>query len=165
MILRAIILYSLIGFIACTSTDSLKEEIQTLENQLATSPDEETLRLLFDLYKEIASKTKDQKEKVNFLWKSGETARAIRAFDAAERVLQDIYETYPETEEAPKALFLHAFMLDEDLKQYDKAKGLYQSFLEKYPNSDFIDDAQFLLEHLGKTDEEMLEFLRQQEDN
>jgi TolA-binding protein len=150
---------------ACTSTDNIKEEIQTLETQLATSPNEETLRSLFGLYKEMASKTKEQTEKVNYLWKSGETARAVRAFGEAEEVLREIYETYPETEEAPKALFLHAFMLDEDLKQYDKAKSLYEAFLQKYPESDFTDDAQFLLKHLGKTDEEMLEFLRQQEEN
>ena len=50
-----------------------------------------------------------------------------------------------------------AFTLDNDLQRHEEAKELYESFLEKYPDDDFADDTQFLLQNLGKTDEEIIQ--------
>ena len=140
------------------TTKQTEEEIATLETKLAEQPSEEVLQQLLGLYKEMASKSKGDKH-LDYLWKAGETARAAREFDTAEAIFMDLYAQNESPDLATKALFLHAFMCDEDLKQYDKAKMLYQRFLEKYPDSDFSDDAQFLLENLGKSDEEMLQLL------
>jgi len=154
----------LIGFLitACkTEKKAPEQDIATLEAKLAKEPDQATLQSLLGLYKEEAAKAKGD-EKLDFLWKTGETARAVQNFAEAEAAFKQIYEQHASSEQASKALFLHAFMCDEDLKQFDKAKQLYESFLEKYPESDFNDDAQFLLKHLGKSDEEMLELLSKQ---
>ena len=91
------------------------------------------------------------------LHKGGETARSIRNFDKALALYEKIEKDYPNNPKAPQALFLRAFTLDNDLKRYDEARVLYESFVEKYPEDDFADDTQFLLQNLGKSDEEIIE--------
>jgi outer membrane protein assembly factor BamD (BamD/ComL family) len=134
------------------------EEIASLEAKLAEQPNQQTLQELLVLYQDMAANTKGEK-RLDYLWKAGETARASRDFQTAESIFKELYEKNEGTDLAAKALFLHAFMCDEDQKDYEKARGLYESFLAAYPDSDFSDDAQFLLDNLGKTDEEMLELL------
>ena len=153
---------SLVLCIGCkTEKKAPKEDIASLEAKLAQEHDPATLKSLLALYKEEAVQASDG-ARIDLLWKAGETARALQDFTEAESLFKEIYEKYPQSEQASKALFIHAFMCDEDLKQFDKAKSLYQSFLDKYPTSDFSDDAEILLEHLGKSDEEMLELLSKQ---
>jgi len=91
------------------------------------------------------------------LHKAGEAARATRAFNSALEIYDRLYQRYPEFEKAPQALFLMAFTLDNDLQRHEEAKELYETFLAKYPNDDFADDTQFLLQNLGKTDEEIIQ--------
>lgn len=96
------------------------------------------------------------------LHKAGEAARATRAFNAALDIYDRLYKRYPDFEKAPQALFLMAFTLDNDLKKHDEARELYEAFLQKYPNDDFADDTQFLLQNLGKSDEEIIQSFEQE---
>lgn len=93
----------------------------------------------------------------DYLHKAGETARSIRSYDKALNFYEWIYTRYPEHPKASQALFLQAFTLDNDKKNFDKARELYTAFLEKYPEDDFADDTKFLLENLGKDDEEIIQ--------
>lgn len=99
----------------------------------------------------------------SFLHKAGEAARATRAFNAALDIYERLYERYPDFEKAPQALFLRAFTLDNDLQRHAEARELYETFLEKYPNDDFADDTQFLLQNLGKSDEEIIQSFENQD--
>ncbi len=101
-------------------------------------------------------------ENPNYLHKAGEIARSMRAFPKAIDLYKWIYEKYPDSPKAAQALFMSAFTHDNELKQKDKAKNLYEEFLKKYPNDDFADDTQFLLKNLGKTNEEIIEGFGQQ---
>ena len=63
-------------------------------------------------------------------------------------------------------MFLKAFILEDNLKNIDAAEQAYQSFIDKYPNHHFADDAQFSLNNLGKTDAEIQQELeRLQKEN
>ncbi|MCB0552509.1 MAG: tetratricopeptide repeat protein [Phaeodactylibacter sp.] len=97
----------------------------------------------------------------NVLYESAEAARSIRSFTKALKLYEKINDRYPDYERAPLALFMRAFTLDSDLKRFDEAKALYESFLAKYPTHDFADDAQAGLDNLGKTDEEILRNLEE----
>ncbi len=144
--------------VGCQPKPDVQAEIASLEAQLTSNPSQETLQKLVSLYTQAADAASGA-DRITYLWKSGETARAVQDFQTAERCFVEIYEQHPNSPEASKALFLHAFMADEDQEAFDKAKTLYETFIDKYPDSDFADDARFLLEHLGKSDEEMLEIL------
>lgn len=95
-------------------------------------------------------------ENPTWLHRAAETARSIKLFPKAIEFYEWIYNGYPNSEKAPQALFLHGFTLDNDLKQYDEAKKQYEAFIKKYPDNEFADDAQFLLNNLGKSEEELI---------
>ncbi len=92
----------------------------------------------------------------DYLFKAGETARSIRQFPKAIDIYNWIYNKFQNNEKAPQALFLKAFTLDNDLKQKDAAKKLYEEFLAKYPKNDFADDTEFLLKNLGISDDDII---------
>lgn len=101
----------------------------------------------------------DAEASPNVLYQAGEIARAVRNHELALRLYATLYERYPKHENASKALFMQAFTYDDNLKQIDKAREAYELFLQQYPNDDFADDAQVLLDNLGKKDEEIIDNL------
>lgn len=95
-------------------------------------------------------------ESAAWLFEAAETARSIRAFSQSLDLYSWIAEAFPRSEEAPQALFLKGFTLDSDLNRFEEAESAYRAFLEQYPDNEFADDAQFLLENLGKDEEEII---------
>ena len=127
----------------CQSDRDTYERIVALEDVLARRPSEDTMQILLELYQEMLESTISDSQRISYLWKASEMARGLQQYELAESSLMDIYEDFPESDYAQKALFLHAFILDEDRKDFNGAEFLYKAFLEKYPGSDFADDARF----------------------
>lgn len=92
----------------------------------------------------------------DLLYKAAETARTVQAFSKALELYDWLIEKYPDFSKIPQAMFLKGFTLDNDLGRLEEAREVYEAFLAKYPQDDFADDAQFLLDNLGKTDEEII---------
>lgn len=99
------------------------------------------------------------------LYKAAEVARSIRSFDKALELYKVIYDKYPDHEKAPQSLFMQAFTLDSDLKRVEEARDIYKAFISTYPEDDFADDAQVLLDNLGKDDEEIIEAITKGKQN
>lgn len=95
------------------------------------------------------------------LFKSAEVAKSIRTFPKSLALYDWIIEKYPSYEKAPTALFLKGFIIENNLKDDVKAKEIYDQFLAKYPSHDLADDVQFLIENIGKTDEEILQMIEE----
>lgn len=93
----------------------------------------------------------------NFLYEGGKIAGYVRAFPKAITLYQLLYQRYPGHDRAGQALFMTAFTYDSELGDTAQARPLYLSFLEQYPSSDFADDAAFLLDKLGLSDEEIIQ--------
>jgi TolA-binding protein len=93
------------------------------------------------------------------LYRSSETYRAIRNFNLAIELYDRVMAEYPSFSKNEQILFLKAFTLDNDLDDQEKAKVAYEQFLNKYPTSDFADDAKFLLDNLGKEEDEIIKGL------
>lgn len=69
----------------------------------------------------------------------------------------------PKHPKAPTALFMLAFVYENDMRDLFKAKAAYEAFLERYPNDpDFTDDAQNALKQIGKSPEELAKQFEQQ---
>jgi len=79
-----------------------------------------------------------------------EAKDAINCFDL-------LMTNYPKNDKAISSLFLKAFVYEDQLADYVNAEKYYIMFLEKYPDSDFADDAQISLNNLGKTPEQLIE--------
>ncbi|HLF64221.1 MAG TPA: tetratricopeptide repeat protein [Saprospiraceae bacterium] len=98
---------------------------------------------------------------VEYLHKASETARTLRSTAKALAIYEWILRGYPDHKRSAQALFLKGFTYDNDLKDFETAKTVYTEFLRKYPNDEFASSAQFLLENLGKSDDELLKALQE----
>ena len=78
------------------------------------------------------------------------------SFDRAQKYFMQVYEKFPDDQDAPKALFLSGFILANDLKRYDEATSRFNLFLEKYPSHSLAVSAQLELDNMGLSPEEIL---------
>lgn len=86
---------------------------------------------------------------------------AIRTNDTKEHELAvsdyRLYaQRYPDGEKTPLALFLIGYIYNNELHNLDSAASAYKRFLEKYPTSEMAMSAQFELNTLGKSPEELI---------
>jgi len=61
-----------------------------------------------------------------------------------------ILEKYPNGTTTAKATFMLGFINANNLGNLEEAKKYYTLFVEKYPDNDLADDAQYELNNLGK---------------
>lgn len=97
------------------------------------------------------------------LFNAAQLTTTMRQFDKTIGLYDWIVDKYPDTDDAPVALATKGFILDNDLKDMDKAKEIYRQFIEKYPDHNLTGQIQFLLENLGKSNEELLKQLDPQQ--
>ncbi len=101
------------------------------------------------------------------LYKAAEIARSLRTFPKTLSIYDWIVTEYPQYDKTPTAMFLKGFIIENELGNSPAAKDVYTSFLQTYPNHDLADDVKFLLENIGKSNEEILELIekKKQEKN
>jgi len=95
------------------------------------------------------------------LFKSAEVAKSLRTFPKSLSLYDWILEKYPNYEKAPTALFLKGFIIENNIGDDKKAREIYDQFLAEYPSNDLADDVEFLIENLGKSDEEILQMIEE----
>ncbi len=61
-------------------------------------------------------------------------------------LLHRIVSTYPDSPQAPVAQFMVGSILLEELKRPEEAREAFQALRERYPSSEWIDDADKLLD-------------------
>ena len=102
----------------------------------------------------MANPSNDQSP--SYLKLAAEVVNSIKVYQRAIKFYDWILIKFPNSKEAPQALFMKGFTLDDGLKNKNAAKTVYEEFLKKYPKNDFADDTQFLLSNITKTDEEII---------
>lgn len=80
----------------------------------------------------------------------------LKEFDKAIASYQKVYEKYPQDKDAEQAMFMVAFIIANEKKDYEQATSLFKSFLAKYPKSDLKQAAQDELDNMGLSAEEIL---------
>lgn len=172
MRLLFILLLSALFFIGCQTDGTkspvaetldaatLSKKIETSRNQIYNEKNnkfDKEKALEYIGYCQSYSKVAPQDPEVaKYLFQAAETARSVKKYDLALTIYDQIYHDFSSYPKAPQAMFLKAFTLDSELQQYDQAKVIYQQFVEKHPTDEFADDTKFLLENLGKSDEEII---------
>ena len=71
-------------------------------------------------------------------------------FELAVENFKSIAENYADGVRHAESLFMLGFINANDIKDFDEAKKYYTIFVEKYPQHELADDAQYELENLGK---------------
>lgn len=80
---------------------------------------------------------------------TGDGNKAIGFFD-------QYLKNYPDGKNAALSMFFKGFIYENMLRNLDKAKETYLLFMERYPESDFVKDAQMALLNLGKTPDQIV---------
>jgi len=80
----------------------------------------------------------------------------LQNFQAAVDGYKAYLSRYPDGKRGPTALFLVAFLYHNELKNLDSAGFYYKRFLSKYPGNEMATSAQFELQNLGKSPDELL---------
>jgi len=93
--------------------------------------------------------------KAKYLGAMGQNAEALKVYN-------DIYTNYKQYENRPDALFMMAFLYENNMLNKEKAKEYYQKYLNEFPNEDFAKDAKFSLDNIDKTPEELMEMFNKQ---
>ncbi|MES2837666.1 MAG: tetratricopeptide repeat protein [Bacteroidota bacterium] len=142
------------------NSDSLLNEINAVEKKLfAEKKDkiESTIGLqAIKVYTDFINQFPEDKRVPEYLFKAGEISSALNLSDAAIGYFQNLYTKFPENEKAVFAMFIHAFILENQLMDLEKAKAKYQEVIDKFPGTQQATDAKASIEHLGKSPEDLI---------
>ena len=112
--------------------------------------------VLVDEYQQFASRFPDDTSAAEYLFKASDISMNMNMPQQTVAIFNKLIENYPDFDKIPTCYFLRAFVYDDQLKDYKSAEKYYREFLEKYPKNVFADDAQMLLNNLGKSPEELI---------
>ncbi len=141
----------------------LKETGLRMFNDSIYRLDENIARLYVDASEAAVMAQPNLPAAPEYLHRAAETARTLRDIPKAITLYDWVIERYPQHPRGSTSLFLKAFTYDNDLKDYENARIYYEEFLEKYPNNEFAESAKFLLENLGKSDEELRQIIEKKQ--
>lgn len=141
-------------------TDLLLANFKFVSNE-AGELDDAAIAQYMAVVNQLTRKYPDDTLVAPALYRSADLLRAKGADVQVANVYHKLRTDYPSYSKAGEALFMEAFTYDENLKDYEKAKPLYEKFIEEYPGHTFADDARIMLNNLGKSSEEMIRGLEQ----
>jgi soluble lytic murein transglycosylase len=134
---------------AFQTMQSMEDEADRLTRERQTSEAE-------TLYKKLLNNASDPEARLRFLVKIAALYLSNRSRNEAMPLLELIAREFPESAEAPKALYQIGQIL---WNRHDNTQALeyFKQVLEKYPNSSYVDRAQFaaadIHEYFGRQDE------------
>ncbi len=124
--------------------NKIQEAVLDLETYMKENPESEkapeTLTKLASVYQNKMLKNLSAKESLG------------KAVD----IYKQVFEKYPNSNQAPTSLFMSAFILANELQKYHQAEVTYNLFLQKYPNHELASSAREELNNLGLSPEEIL---------
>jgi tetratricopeptide (TPR) repeat protein len=91
-----------------------------------------------------------------YLYKGSELAMNLQMSGHAIEGFQEILNNYPDFDKIALCVFLQAFIYENQMQQYDEAKALYRSFIEKYPSHELAEDALVSMQNMGKSLEDLI---------
>ncbi len=142
------------------SKSSLQDSITAMENELfnstSTHINKHKVLGLIDLYTEYAEEYPDDTLAPVYLFKASDVSMNLYRPVETIKILDSIMIRYPDNSKTPTALFLKAFVYEDQAKNYKLAQKYYQLFIDKYPDNEFADDARMSLKNLGKSPEELI---------
>jgi TolA-binding protein len=161
-ILRSFGILIILASITIQCSNDPKSKIKDLEKQIGSEKftlDEKGMQVANELVKEYidyANSHKDSPEAPEYLYSAADMSLNIGKSKEALDLYNQIIYKYPDFAKAPECLFLVGYIYENYFQQYGKAKEIYESFLQKYPNHEFADDAKISIENMGKSPEELI---------
>lgn len=131
-------------------------EAKIFGDSMKTLPDQNTGMEMIQAYTDYANAYPDDTASAEYLFKGAEIAMNMKMSAMAIEYYKRVAAAYPSYSKVPYCVFLQAFILENQLNQYDQAKTVYHEFLQKYPNHVLAKDAQLSIDNMGKPIEELI---------
>lgn len=135
------------------------ERIQQLEDSLFS--EDGRMRLpeaekLVKAYRQFATEKPSDSLAPVYLFKAIDISMNLPNPKRSIALVDQFIQQYPKHASMPNALFVKAFIFDDQLHDYEHAKKAYLLFIERYPDHALADDAAEAIKNLGKTPEEII---------
>ena len=157
---RVLVFFLLISCGPERDKKQMRKDLQTLEASLMTDSIGPVDRLkaqeMMQVYENFVGTYPDDSLAAEYLYKGGELAMNLDMAGRAISTFQRIVADYPDFDKIALCIFLQAFVYENQMQQYDAAKGLYKEFLTKYPSHELAEDALVSIQNMGKSLEELI---------
>lgn len=148
-------------------TDML-ELINTTESELYSSKDKFDFgkaELLIKNYDQFAANFPENEQAAVFLFRAGDLCSGMNKSNQAISFFEKVYREHKDYEKAGDALFLIAFVQENQLKNLGSAEENYNKFIKEYPEHDLVSTAEFSIANLGKTPEDLIKEFERKADS
>lgn len=138
-------------------------EIRSMEQRAAkdTVMDRTTGLRLLRAYQDYYNRNPQDSLALSFLFEAGKVADALGKYEKAIELFANYHDGTQEVTRKAEAAYLVAFIYDAHLQQPKEATKQYNKVIELYPNSPWAAQAKQALHLVGKSDEELLRFLKE----
>ena len=148
------------GMLACggkkvTEDDLKKAEAALFNDDMTANP--EAAPIAVKTFCNFAKQNPDDPSAPDWLFKALEISVGQKDATKAEEICQLLMDKYPTYEKTPFGMFMMASMVYEDqLKDLDKARTMYERILADYPGSEIAPSAEASLNFMGMSPEEIV---------
>jgi len=124
--------------------DEFSKELADLEAEILKSeiPDEFLLKEATTKFQDFANAFPDDPKSPDYLLKASDFSIALNLPNKSVKILDRIIEEYPDYNRMEDVMYVKASHLDFNLRDTTAAKDAYRAFMEKYPESELIDDCE-----------------------
>jgi tetratricopeptide (TPR) repeat protein len=145
------------------STDPLMLEIRTMEARTRKDSvlDRAAGLRLLRAYQDYYNKHPQDTAALNYIFEAGRVAVALEKYEKAIELFANFHDGSANMQRKAEASYLVAFIYDTHLHLPSKATTQYNKVIELYPESPWATQARQALHLVGKTDEELLQFLKE----
>jgi hypothetical protein len=143
--------------------DPLMLEIRSMEARTRkdTVMDRAAGLRLLRAYQDYFNKHPQDTVALNYLFEAGRVAVSLEKYDKAVELFANFHDGSANRVRRAEAAYLVAFVYDNHLHLPSKANTQYNKVIELYPESPWAGQARQALHLVGKTDEEILQFLKE----
>ncbi len=132
-------------------------EARIFGDSISTIPDQNTGMEMIQAYTDFANTYPDDTASAEYLFKGAEIAMNMKMSGMAIEYYKRIVDSWPGYSKVGYCIFLQAFILENDLKQYDQATKAYEDFLNRFPDHVLAKDARMSIQNMGKPIEQLIQ--------
>ena len=142
------------------SKEKTIKRIDLLEKQLYASQsmnfNKPKADSLLNLYENFVKRFPKDTLAPKFLFQAAGLAMTLGDGRKSLSLYKDFMKKFPDNPKTPVCLFFQAYINENLIADFDKAKETYLLFIEKYPDNEFVKDARVALMNIGKTPDQLV---------
>lgn len=149
------------------SRQSCLDSIKSIEAKLKTiqTPDPYIYTRAINAYTRFANNFPDDTMAPACLFDAANISMSLNQYQRALNLYDTISAKYPTFKRVPDCYFIRGFIYDDKLKDTAKARAMYQTVINKYPDNYYASQARGAIAILGKSYDEVIKEFNEKNKN